>query len=339
MICRSGHPARTLTGLLGAVVLLVATSGCGLLGGSGAAPGAAAHGAPEKPKIKIGLLPIVDVASVHIAIEKGYFREEGIEVEPVIVQGGAAAIPALIAGDLDVTFGNWVSFFAAQAKDAAKSADGLKLIADGYQAKPGMFMILGKADSGIRSPRDLEGRTIALNTFNNIAELTAKATLEGNDVDLKSVTFKEMPMPDMEAAIESGAVDAGFMSEPFITRAQRNAGQIPYLDAASGPTDGIPIAGYGTTGAFARQNPNTVAAFQRAMLKGQRDAADHATVQALLVDYAKVDRDTATLVHFGEYPTSLDLSRLQRVSNLMRTYGLLQNDFDVKPMLVSGPTG
>ncbi|MCS7475594.1 ABC transporter substrate-binding protein [Umezawaea endophytica] len=338
MIRRSGRPARTLTGLLTAVVLLTA-SGCGLLGDADAESGAAAGPAPEKAKIKIGLLPIVDVASVHIAIKKGYFNEEGLEVEPVTVQGGAAAIPALINGDLDVTFGNWVSFFAAQAKDDAKSADGLKLIADGYQAKTGMFMILGKANSGFKSPRDLEGKTIALNTFNNIAELTAKATLEGNDVDLNKVTFKAMPMPDMEAAIESGVVDAGFMSEPFITRAQRNAGQIPFLYAASGPTDGIPIAGYGTTGKFAQQNPNTVAAFQRAMVKGQRDAADHATVQSLLVDYAKVDRDTATLVHFGEYPTSLDLSRLQRVSNLMRTYGLLQNDFDVKPMLVTGRTG
>ena len=335
MIRRSGRPARTLTGLLTAVVLLSA-SGCGLLGDSVAESETAVRAAPEKPKIKIGLLPVVDVASVHIAIKRGYFKDEGLEIEPVTVQGGAAAIPALINGDLDITFGNWVSFFAAQSKDSAKSADGLKLIADGYQAKTGMFMILGKADSGFKAPRDLEGKTIAINTFNNIAELTAKATLEGNDVDLKKVTFKEMPMPDMEAAIESGVVDAGFMSEPFITRAQRNAGQIPFLDAASGPTDGIPIAGYGTTGKFADQNPNTVAAFQRAMLKGQRDAADHATVQSLLVDYAKVDRDTAALVHFGEYPTSLDLSRLQRVANLMRTYGLLQKDFDVKPMLVTG---
>ena len=79
------------------------------------------------------------------------------------------------------------------------------------------------------------------------------------------------------------------------------------------------------------------------MAKGQRDAADRPTVEPLLVEYAKVDKETASLVHFGEFPTTLDATRLQRVAGLMRTYGLLEKDFDVKPMLVSAsgadPTG
>jgi NitT/TauT family transport system substrate-binding protein len=314
-------------------------SGCGLLGGAEDKPAAAAPGEIEKAKIKIGLLPVLDVASVHIAITKGYFREEGLEVEPVTIQGGAAAIPGLISGDLDITFGNWVSFFAAQAKDTARDVEGLKLISDGYQAKPEMFLILTKSGSRIKSPQDLAGKTIAINTLGNIAELTSKATLEANNVDPRTVTFKEMPMPDMEAAIEDNVVDAAFMSEPFITRAQRTSGQIPILDAASGPTDGIPIAGYGTTGKFVRENPKTVAAFQRAMVKGQHDAADRTTVQPLLADYAKVDKDTATLVHFGDFPTSLDPTRLQRVATLMRTHGLLTDEFDVSPMLVPAAGG
>ncbi|GAA1345764.1 ABC transporter substrate-binding protein [Saccharothrix algeriensis] len=339
MTRRVGLSARKIVGGLSALAMLAVVSGCGLLGGSEEPAGsAAAPGAVEKPKIKLGLLPILDVASVHVAIEKGYFKEEGLEVEPVSIQGGAAAIPGLINGEIDITFGNWVSFFAAQAKDAAKGVDGLKLINDGYQAKPEMFLILTAPGSPIKSPKDLAGKTIAINTFKNIAELTAKATLEANDVDPKSVTFKEFPFPDMEAAIQNGTVDAAFMVEPFISKAQRSMGAVTVLDAASGPTDGIPVAGYGTTGKFANANPNTVAAFQRAMAKGQRDAADRPTVEPLLVEYAKVDRETASLVHFGEFPTTLDATRLQRVATLMKTYGLLENDFDVKPMLFT-PAG
>ncbi|MFD1148527.1 ABC transporter substrate-binding protein [Saccharothrix hoggarensis] len=323
---------------MSAVAMLAVVSGCGLLGGSEDKPADAAGtpGKVEKAKITLGLLPILDVASVHVAIKKGYFKEEGLEVDVKIIQGGAAAIPGLISGDLDVTFGNWVSFFGAEAKEAAKSVDGLKLVSDGYQAKPEMFLILAKADSPIKSPKDLEGKTIAINTFKNIAELTAKATLEANDVDPAKVTFKEFPFPDMEAAVQNGTVDAAFMVEPFISRAQRASGQITVLDAASGPTADIPIAGYATTGKFVKENPNTVAAFQRAMAKGQRDAADRPTVEPLLVEYAKVDKETASLVHFGEFPTTLDATRLQRVANLMRTYGLLEKDFDVKPMLHGG---
>ena len=337
MTRRVGLSARRIIGGLSAIAMLAVVSGCGLLGGSEAKPtdAAAAPGKVEKAKITVGLLNILDVASVHVAIKKNYFRDEGLEVEAKIIQGGAMAIPGLINGELDFSFGNWVSFFAAEAKEAAKSVDGLKLVSDGYQAKPEMFLILAKSDSTIKSPKDLEGKTIAINTFRNIAELTAKATLEANDVDPAKVNFKEFPFPDMEAAVQNGTVDAAFMVEPFISRAQRTSGQITVLDAASGPTDGIPIGGYATTGKFADENPKTVAAFQRAMAKGQRDAADRPTVEPLLVEYAGVDKETASLVHFGEFPTSLDATRLQRVAELMRTYGLLKEEFDVKPMLVS----
>jgi NitT/TauT family transport system substrate-binding protein len=339
MTRRVGLSARRITAGLSALAMLAVVSGCGLLGGSEEKPADAAPGKVEKTKIKLGLLPILDVASVHVAMRKGYFAQEGLEVEPVTIQGGAAAIPGLISGDLDITFGNWVSFFAAQSKDAAKAVDGLKLINDGYQAKPEMFLILTGPDSAIKSPKDLAGKTIAINTFKNIAELTAKATLEANDVDPRSVTFKEFPFPDMQAALQNKTVDAAFMVEPFISKAQRSIGAITVLDAASGPTDNIPVAGYGTTGKFAKENPNTVAAFQRAMAKGQRDAADRPTVEPLLVEYAKVDKETASLVHFGEFPTTLDATRLQRVATLMKTYGLLEKDFDVKPMLVTSGSG
>ncbi|MGW6933194.1 ABC transporter substrate-binding protein [Lentzea sp. NPDC054927] len=320
--------------------LLATVASCGLLGGKETPPAADANGngQVEKAKITLGVLPILDVASVHVAIRKGYFKAEGLEVDLKVIQGGAQAIPGLIAKELDFTFGNWVSFFAAQSKDAAKAVDGIKLIADGYQAKPDMFLILASGDSAIKGPADLAGKTIAINTFKNIAELTAKATLEAANVDVNSVKFKEMPFPDMQAAVQNKTVDAAFMVEPFITRAQRVAGQIKVLDAASGPTDNIPIAGYATSGEFAKNNPKTVAAFQRAMAKGQADAADRPTVEPLLVEYAKVDKETAGLVHFGAFPTTLDPTRLQRVVQLMQRYGMLDKELDVKPMLIQ-PSG
>ncbi|ANZ38819.1 thiamine biosynthesis protein [Lentzea guizhouensis] len=320
--------------------LLATVASCGLLGGKEQAPPADANGngQVEKAKITLGVLPILDVASVHVAIKKGYFAQEGLEVNLKTIQGGAAAIPGLVNKELDFTFGNWVSFFAAEAKNTAKDVDGIKLISDGYQAKPDMFLILAGGDSAIKAPADLAGKTIGINTFRNIAELTAKATLEAANVDVSSVKFKEMPFPDMQAAVANKTVDAAFMVEPFITRAQRAAGQIKVLDAASGPTDNIPIAGYATSGAFAKANPKTVAAFQRAMAKGQADATDRPTVEPLLVEYAKVDKETAGLVHFGAFPTTLDATRLQRVVQLMVRYQMLDKELDVKPMLIQ-PSG
>lgn len=323
--------------------LLATVASCGALGGTEPAPaenngGDAASGPVEKKKIVLGTMPVLDVAAIHVALAKGHFANEGLEVELKTIQGGAAAIPGLINQELDFTFGNWVSFIGAEAQGAAKAVDGIKLVADGYQAKPDMFLILADGNSSIKGPKDLEGKTIAINTFANIAELTARATLEAANVDVSKVEFKEFPFPDMQAAVQNKTVDAAFMVEPFITRAQRAAGQVKVLDAASGPTDNIPIAGYATSGKFAKENPKTVAAFQRAMAKGQADAADRPTVEPLLVEYARVDKETAGLVHFGAFPTTLDATRLQRVVQLMQRYKMLDKDLDVKTMIFQ-PSG
>ncbi|MGO1054834.1 ABC transporter substrate-binding protein [Crossiella sp. CA198] len=312
--------------------LLLLATGCGVFGGS-----AGGSGAPvQEQRIRLGIMPVVDVAPVHIALAKGYFKAEGLKVELTTIQGGGPGVAGMLKDELDFTFGNWVSFFAAEAKGTAKNAGGIKLAADGYQARANMFLVLTGPDSPIRGPKDLAGKKIAINTFKNILELTARATLEANNVDPKTVTFVEMPFPDMQAALQNKKIDAAFMVEPFISKAERTLGAVPVLDAASGPTSDIPIAGYATTGAFAKAHPQAVEAFRRALNRGQQDAARKSTVESLLPGFAQIDAETAALVHFGVYPISIDATRLQRVADLMRTYGLLEAPMDIKPMLLGG---
>ena len=141
---------RTILTALAAVITLATVAGCGLLGG-GDDTGVQNPGGtgPELSKITLGTIPIVDTAPIHMAIKKGYFKAEGLDVELKTIQGGAAGIPGLVNGDLNITFGNWVSFFAAQAKGVAD----LKLVSEGYQARPGMFLIMTSRDSAIRTAR------------------------------------------------------------------------------------------------------------------------------------------------------------------------------------------
>ncbi len=89
---------------------------------------AAQDGAPEKSDLTVGTLPIVDVAAVHIAIDQGLFEEEGLNVTTEVMQGGAAAIPALVAGDLDIAFGAWPSFLNANQQGLE-----LRAIGDGVR--------------------------------------------------------------------------------------------------------------------------------------------------------------------------------------------------------------
>jgi NitT/TauT family transport system substrate-binding protein len=266
---------------------------------------------------------------VYIALRKGYFRDEGIDVEVKLLQGGAAAIPGLVNGELDVTFGNWVSFLTAQAKSTAD----LKFVADGYRGKPGMFLVLAPPESPVKTPADLAGKKIAVNTRGNVAELAVRAAMKAQQVDLSGVQFVEMPFPDMQAALQRKDIDAALLVEPFITRAVQQMGAVTVLDTMTGDAADLPIGGYATSAKFARENPITLDAFRRALTKGQRDAADRSQVEAVITDYAKVDQSIATVLHFGSYPGSIDLARLRGVVSLMRANGMLNADVDPATMM------
>ncbi|TCO58734.1 NitT/TauT family transport system substrate-binding protein [Actinocrispum wychmicini] len=310
---------------MAAVGLLSAVPGCGLLSGPKQAP----HGA-EGATVRLGVVPIIDVAPVYIAMRAGYFRDEGVDVRIRTVQGGAAGIPAMVSGDLDVTFGNWVSFFTAQAKGTAD----LKLVADGYRGKPGMFLVLALPDGPVRSAKDLAGRKIAVNTRGNVTELAVRAAMRAQGVDVSAVQFTEMPFLDMQSALQRKDVDAALVVEPFLTSAIRQAGAVPVLDTMTGAATELPIGGYATTAKFAAGNPATLDAFRRALGKAQRDAADRHRVEEVIADYAKVDSSVAAQVHLGSYPTGIDANRLRNVVSIMRDNGMLDRDLDPSTMVL-----
>ena len=82
----------------------------GLGGGSGSA-----GNGPDK--IKVGAIPIVDVAPLHLGIAKGFFRDQGMDVEVVNTTGGAAAIPGVVSGQFTFAFGNVTSLIVAKSQN------------------------------------------------------------------------------------------------------------------------------------------------------------------------------------------------------------------------------
>lgn len=326
---------RSALTALGAAALITVVAGCGALGGSSAQPqNGGGGGGLEHPNLKVGVLPIVDVAAIQRAQTAGYFKNEGLNVELATVQSGAVAMPQLIAGDLDMTWTNWTSVIQAQFN---KVGD-LRALNATYQAAPNSFLILTRPENNIRTPQDLAGKKIAINAKGSITELIAKSALQTNGVDPNSATYVEVNFPDMPQALATHQVDATVVLEPFLT-AEETAGAVTVLDAASGPTSEIPIAGIATTAKFVQDNPNTVAAFQRAVSKAQADVADRSVVEQTLPTYTKITPETAPLLNLGTWPATIDSTRLQRVADLMTQFGMIPSSFDVKPLLAGTAAG
>src|SRR5690606_25055018 len=125
-------------------------------------------------------------------------------------------------------------------------------------------------------------------TKRNIGTLLVRAAAQPQNVQFdEDKSFVEIAPPAMEQALKSNSVDAVQAIEPFGTQMEQSLGARMIADLSSGPTADFPIAGYATTEKFAKENPETVAAFQRAIQKAQGMAADRKLVQDTLPTYAK----------------------------------------------------
>lgn len=323
---------RRLLRSLSALAATAPLAGCGLLGGSSddSSDDSGGGGKVEKSNINLGVLPLVDLAPAYLAQKNGYFKNEGLTVTVKPVESGAYATPQLVAGDLDITWNNWISAFLAQSEGTAE----LRVVGPGADAPEDYYVIMAMPNSGVKEPKDLVGKTVAINAPRNVVELTTRAALRDNGVDDNQVTLTPIGFPDMPAALEQGQVDAVYLLEPFLTQVERTLGAVRVMDCMTGPTKDLSVAGFTSTAQFADENPNTVAAFGRAIGRAQRDVVDRKLVEDILPTYIKsITKDIAQLMALPIWPTSTNRVRLQRVADLMYQFKFLGQPLDVGPIL------
>jgi NitT/TauT family transport system substrate-binding protein len=195
-------------------------------------------------------------------------------------------------------------------------------------------------DSGIASAADLVGHKLAVNTLANVAEITSRAQVKDAGADPDAVEYIEIPFPDMIAALEQGNVDAIFAVEPFATLAGQQLGAVEVANPYGGRLEDFPVASFQTTGAFAQANPNTVTAFQCAMIAASELAAsDPASVVSILPTYTSLTPELAAVIHQPLYVSTLDPAALQPVVDLMVEFGLLESTPDPTALIVPTPAG
>ena len=215
--------ARRLSLVVAAASALLFTAACG--GGgttseeTSAAPGAeetAGEAGADLTPLTVGVIPIVDTAAIWLGVDEGIFEKYGLDVPLDVAQGGAAIAPAVVSGDYQFGFSNVVSLLIASSKGLP-----LQIVAPGNfstgDTSADIGAVVAKPDSGIASPADLAGKTVAVNTLNNIGDVTVKEVVEKAGGDPESIQFVEMGFPEMPAAVAGGQVDAAWILEPFLT--------------------------------------------------------------------------------------------------------------------------
>ena len=323
--------ARRALALAGAMALVAAACGGDDDGGDEAGDEAPAGG--ELTSIEVGVVPVVDVAPLYLGIDKGFFEEEGLDVEPVVAQGGAAIIPAVVNGDQEIGFSNIVSLLIGQTEDLP-----VQVISQGIQAtddpENDTAAIAVPADSDIQDAADLEGKTIAVNTLRNISELTVTAALEGEGVDVSTLDFVEVPLPDMVGQLDAGQVDAAGLVEPFVTTGREAGHRMLIYDRVATEPE-MTVATYFTSDEFLESDPEVVDGFVRAMNRSLEYATEHPDeARQAIAEYTEIPPEVLEQVVLPLWQTDLNQPSIEHTAELMVTYGITDDTADVDALIV-----
>jgi len=168
--------------------------------------------APEVvEKVRMAYLPITSDASFFVAVEKGLFKAQGLQVEPIKFETSNQALEALVAGRVDATA--IVALEAALALEA-NTPDQFRIIEmTAATARTKVHRIVVKTDSHIKTLTDLKGRKVG--TFPGSQMVVFLKLILGRYFDAeREVQIIQLKPPLQPQALESGQVDALFCLEP-----------------------------------------------------------------------------------------------------------------------------
>lgn len=225
-------------------------------------------GKKEPVKVKIGYFGNTCEVPVYAAYEKGFFKEEGLDVE--LIKGDANSLKeALAAGKIDATDGLLMQW--------------LKPIESGLNIKftaglhTGCIQVLSKPDSKIKSVKDLKGKVIGVPAIGGGPMILASRLLSGEGFDSqKDVTWKVYPNSELPLILEKGEVDAISLADPLAQMTvDSGKGKSIYNSASDSPFKDEYCCLVVVNGTLIEKHPDTAAAITRAYMKGANWSNEH----------------------------------------------------------------
>lgn len=170
--------------------------------------------------LKVGTLRIVADAGLYAAVSKGYFKEQGLDIQFVDFNTAAETIAPLAANQLDIGGGAVTAgLFNAVARGLP-----LKVVADKAALSPDArtgftsslwFALPKSVDPQAFTFADFKGKRIAISSTGTASEVLLARTVEKAGLKLSDVESKVLSFPDMTPALVSGGIDIAEHIEPF----------------------------------------------------------------------------------------------------------------------------
>jgi len=221
--------------------------------------------AQEKKNLRIVFVSLSwnNQLPIRVAIAKGFFKDQGLTLEPILVRGGPIAITALISGNVD-----FASVGGAQAP-IRSNARGLDLHIIASLSNYTNYTLLGSKDA--KSVEELRGKIIGVTGAGAFSDFAIRIYLKRHNLDPdKDVTLRAIGGTALRAiALEKGLIAAApFSAEDTIRLLDKGFPMIVNLNEALK----IPQSVFVTRGEVLQKYPETTKRFLKAVILGMQFA-------------------------------------------------------------------
>jgi NitT/TauT family transport system substrate-binding protein len=303
--------------------------------GAASIPGIRIASAQGLATINVAAIPSDISGSAYYAAANGYFKKAGMEASFGAFTSGPAIAAAVISGAADVGYSNVISLAIAHSKGLPIT---IVMPANLHvSAAPTAGLLAVKADSPIRSAKDLNGKIIAVIGLNNIADIAAREWIDKNGGDSKTVKSVELPFSTMKAAIEAGRVDGGVLDTTGDPTLGKRGDTLRLLgstfDAVS--THFAPSVWF-TTNDWVSKNPARAKAFVAAMREASAWAnAHHRESAVILSKYANNTAEQINSYTRVTYGDKLPPELIQPNIDVAAKYGVIKAAFPASDIISS----
>src|SRR3989442_7417354 len=224
---------------------------------------------PTKLLVKVGYIPSDSFAALYIMADR-HLRAADIAVETVRLSGGSEILSQVATGQLNMG-GTGMGAAGFNAVAASLPVEFVAPLHSGYVED---YFTVRKAswEKEIKRIGDLKGKPVALNVRGAAVEWMLDQALKKDGLTLRDVQIKIMPFPDMVPALESGAVEAAILTEPFPTLAEERAIAVRPLPRPAG-AKATPITAIFLNKDWAAQNSHSAHKAMGAYVKAARGMA------------------------------------------------------------------
>jgi NitT/TauT family transport system substrate-binding protein len=268
--------------------------------------GACGEATPEIVTIRVGVLPVLDTLPMYVAQERGFFLQEGVKVEFVLVNAAPERDQLMQSGQIDAMLNEIISVLLFNKQEPRIVALRYARVAtDTYP----VFRIVASADSGINTVADLVGVPIGISE-GTVIEYTTDRMLSNAGLASNEISKLAVPkIPDRLNLLASGQLEAANLPDPAASLAIFNGARL-VIDDSTFPEISHSVLSFSRD--FVSQHPEAVRSFLRAVERAVLEInADKLAWESLLREQNLVPPPLIGSYELPDYPLAGVPSRAQ----------------------------